>query len=93
MPTREQLLTLLGEGHTYESAARAVGIPPGRAYLIATGRPADGNPAPPSAPVPGGEAPSSPQRLVGPPAVNPTVREDVLAWVRERAARELGSLS
>jgi hypothetical protein len=92
MATRAQVTELLALGHTYETAARALGIPPGLAYMIATGLPADGSDAPApeelrSKPVLAG----STQHLVNPPAVNPTRDERVLAWVRERAARELRS--
>jgi len=68
---------LLDSGLTYEMAARQLGIPPGLAYMIATGRPADD-----------GDAPA--QYLLEPPAHNPTRNEAVLRWVRERARRELG---
>ena len=83
MASREQVRKLLDEGHSYETAARELGIPAGLAYMIATGRRADGGP-------PGfGETPANPQRFVNPPPLNPTENAEVLAWVRERAAREL----
>jgi hypothetical protein len=90
MPTRDQVTELLGAGESFEGAGRALGIPPGQAYMIATGRPADDG---------GGQSPTGPagtwrvgagsQQLVNPPAVNPIRDETILAWVRERAAREL----
>ena len=67
---------LLEEGHGYESAAEALGIAPGLAYMIATGRPADDDAAPA-------------QDLFEPPAHNPTRNDTVLAWVKARADREL----
>ena len=89
MATRSQVQRLLDEGHDYATAADRLGIAPGEAYLIATGRPADGSDSryfsDPR------ELPASPQRLVGPPPVNPTRHPVVQAWVRERAARELSS--
>ena len=67
---------LLDGGHDYESAAQVLGIRPGLAYMIATGRPADDDGAPA-------------QDLFEPPAHNPTRNETVDAWVKARAAREL----
>lgn len=40
MPTREQVRQLLDDGMDYEAAGQRLGIPPGQAYLIATGMPA-----------------------------------------------------
>jgi hypothetical protein len=90
MPTRDQVLALLSEGHSFETAGRALKIPPGRAYMIATGLPADGSDAPHpdelrDKPVLHGSS----QHLVNPPPLNPTRNERVIAWMRERAAREL----
>jgi hypothetical protein len=74
--TRAQVKDLLADGHDYESAARVLGIRPGLAYMIATGRPVDDD-----------EAPA--QDLSEPPAHNPTRNETVDAWVKVRAKREL----
>ncbi len=41
MATREQVEELLDQGHSYETAARELGINPGLAELIATGRPGE----------------------------------------------------
>ena len=76
MATRAQVKDLLADGHDYESAARALGIRPGLAYMIATGRPADDDQAPA-------------QDLFEPPAYNPTRNPTVDAWVKARAEREL----
>jgi hypothetical protein len=76
VPTRAQVRELLDAGLTYEMAARELGIAPGLAYMIATGHPADDDAAPA-------------QDLAEPPHHNPTSNETVLAWVRERARREL----
>jgi hypothetical protein len=66
----------LDDGHDYESAARVLDIPPGLAYMIATGRPTDDDGAPA-------------QDLSEPPAHNPTRNQTVLDWVKARAGREL----
>jgi hypothetical protein len=89
MPTREQVLALLGEGLGYEEAARTLGVPPGQAYLIATGLPADGSGSPTPADLkrPGAIA-SSTQHLSNPPAHNPTTNDVVRAWIRARATAD-----
>jgi hypothetical protein len=76
MPTRAEILERLERGETYDTVGQAFDIAPGKAYMIATGRPADG-------------APDDDQSLVNPPAHNPTRKPVVLKWVRERARREL----
>jgi hypothetical protein len=76
MPTRAQVLELLESGETYATVGQAFGIAPGKAYMIATGRPADG-------------APDGDQALVNARAHNPTEKPAIVAWVRERAGREL----
>ena len=90
MPTRDQVTELLDHGHSYETAAHALGIPPGQAFMIATGRPADGGttPAPEQEPD-HRRLPDSSQRLVNPAASLPARNARVLDWVRERATREL----
>ncbi|MFL5860791.1 MAG: helix-turn-helix domain-containing protein [Solirubrobacteraceae bacterium] len=90
MPTRAQVLTLLQDGHSYQTAARELKIPPGQAYMIATGLPADGSDTPHpdelhDKPVLAGSS----QHLVNPPAFNPTRDDAVAGWVKERALREL----
>jgi hypothetical protein len=76
--SREQVLGLLDEGHSYQSAARELGIPAGLAFMIATGSPADGD----------GDN-SGDQQLVNPPTFDHTRNAQVMEWVRRRAAREL----
>ncbi|OJU85423.1 MAG: hypothetical protein BGO11_07095 [Solirubrobacterales bacterium 70-9] len=78
MATRAQVRELLDRGLTYEMAARELGIRPGLAYMIATGRPAD-------------DAVAPAQDLFEPPAHNPTRNQAVIDWVKERAARDLRS--
>jgi hypothetical protein len=90
MPSREQVNALLEEGHTYETAARELKIPAGLVFMIATGLPADGGdvPAPEELerkPVLSGSS----QHLVNPPPFNPTRKQHVIDWVKERADREL----
>jgi hypothetical protein len=90
MPTKAQVLSLIDQGHSYETAGRALKIPPGQAFMTATGLPADGS----DAPHPGelrdkAVLPGSSQHLVTPPPFNPTRNDDVITWVRERAARQL----
>ena len=88
--TRAQVLALVEAGQSYETVGRALGIPPGLAFMIATGLPADGSVAPAPEELPGMPAlPASTQHLVNPRQVNPVRKEHVMEWVRERAAREL----
>jgi hypothetical protein len=86
MATREQVGALLRGGLDYVAVGRALGIPPGQAYLTATGLPADGavtlTREPRGQP---GRCGSRGQALVNPREVNPTARGDVLAWMRRRA--------
>lgn len=90
MPTRDQVRELLDRGHSYETAARELHIPAGRAYMIATGRPADGGTTPsPEEPRNQTLLPGSAQQLVNPPALHPTRNARVMDWVKQRAAREL----
>lgn len=89
MPTREQVRRLLDGGLDYEAAGQRLGIPPGQAYLIATGVPADGGDT-----VTEGEAGRRPgflrssQHLANPPHENPTARESVRAWLKARVAAD-----
>ena len=90
MPTQDQVRELLDNGHSYETAARQLGIPAGQAFMIATGLPADGSDTPSPEQLDEERLPSgSSQRLVNPPPFNPTRNARVMEWVRQRAAREL----
>jgi hypothetical protein len=90
MATRAQVIELIEAGHSYETAAKELGIPPGQAFMIATGLPADGSEAPPPhEPEQEAALNGSSQQLVNPPPFNPTRKPEVLAWVKRRAAREL----
>jgi hypothetical protein len=89
MATRAQVRGLLEQGHSYETAARELQIPPGQAFMIATGLPADGSDAPaPEELAAKPVLPGSSQRLANPPAFNPKRKQHVLDWVGKRA-REL----
>jgi hypothetical protein len=77
MPTRAQVKELLDAGLSYEAAATRLKVPAGQVFMIATGAPADASNGCPR------------QDLVNPASHNPTRKDHVLAWVRERAAREL----
>jgi hypothetical protein len=86
MATREQVQHLLDAGLDYEAAAQQLGIPAGQAYLIATGRPADGSAEPASQETDGGPEGGSAQDLTDPPPVNPTSHQQVHDWVAGRAS-------
>ena len=73
MPTVQQVRELLDAGHSYEAIGRELHVSPGLAFMIATGRPADG----------------PRQELIGPPSFNPNRNARVDEWVRRRAAEEL----
>jgi hypothetical protein len=70
-------------GRSYPEIGRELGIPPGRAYLIATGAPADSSDA--TGIEREGALPSHAQRLINPREVSITRRPDIQAWVRHRA--------
>jgi hypothetical protein len=94
MATRAQVVELLEAGHTYQTAARELHIPPGQAFMIATGLPADGSDVPPPEELARKPmVPDSSQQLVNPPPFNPTRKQHVLDWVKRRAARDLKGAS
>jgi hypothetical protein len=76
---------MLGAGLDYAAAAERLGIPPGQAYLIATGRPADGGDSPTRR---GPGMLASSQHLANPPHENPTGSESVKQWIRARVAAD-----
>jgi hypothetical protein len=82
MPTREQVRERVERGESYPTIGAELGVPPGQAYLIGTGAPADGSSAtrPPEATL-GTRA----QALVNPREMTETVRGDVHEWIRRRA--------
>jgi hypothetical protein len=77
----------LGGGEDYVAAARKLGIPPGQAYMIATGLPADSSDNAAGEDRIPGYLPSS-QGLSNPPGENPTAKPVVRAWMRERVAAD-----
>lgn len=92
MPTREQVLAALDAHRSdYDAAARALGIWPGQAYLIATGLPADGGDTYPEEELQRpGALTASTQRLVSrcSPPDDPTSHAVVQRWVRARVAAD-----
>ena len=93
MATREQVLELLRSGDSMEAAARRLGIPAGKAYMIATGIPADySDSLGPEDYTREGLQLGGTQALLGVPHHNPNEPEDkpeVMAWVRERARADM----
>ena len=75
MPTREQVWAALALGNDYVRLAHEWGIPAGRLYLIANGRPPDCSDG----------RDGRTQVLVNPREVNPTARGDVRRWMKRRA--------
>ena len=90
MPTRAQVQELRALGRSYEEIGRELDIAPGLAFMIGTGLPADTSAsADPCELARRGVPETGTQELVNPPAHNPTRSDEVMRWVRERAAREL----
>ena len=97
---RSSVLDLVRRGVTYEEIGRQLDVPPGLAYLIATGIPVDASDVPVPA-QPGMKAEPSHQQLGNPPTVAPSSGEDVRTWIRARvegdpsmvAARRAGAPS
>ena len=85
MASRAQVRQLLDRGVDYATAGRQLGIESGQAYLIATGRAADGGDAPSGRP--DGTLAAS-QHLANPPHYNPAASESVLGWIAARVAAD-----
>ena len=87
MPTQQQVLAAAGDERDYRRAGDWLGIPPGQAYLIATGLPADGGDVFPLELTGSGVIAGSTQHLVygNLAVVNPTRQPDVDEWIRKRA--------
>lgn len=86
MPTREQVLHALGDGRDYPHVAIRLGIPAGRAFMIATGLPADGSDGLAAEDLQRpGMLEGSTQHLVNPPVEVPTRKDHVTDWMRGRA--------
>ena len=89
--TRERVREAVRSEHSWEVAAQTLGVAPGVAFMVATGVPADGSGVTELRDRTGpGTSLSSPQLLVNPRVHNPLRNDLVEAWVRDRAARELG---
>jgi hemerythrin-like domain-containing protein len=89
VPTREQVRQLLGQGLDYQQAGRRLGIPPGQAYLIATGVPADGSDTIPDPEMAGrGDLLPVSQQLANPPYHNPTSKKSTREWMKARVAAD-----
>jgi hypothetical protein len=91
VPTRQQALSAYRESEDYRAVGRALGIPAGQAYLVATGLPADGGDAfPPGEANRPGVLPGSTQHLVYEPVTvgNPTGKPETAEWVKQRAAAD-----
>jgi hemerythrin-like domain-containing protein len=85
MPTREQVLALLESTGDYRAVGQSLGVPPGKAFLIATGIPADGGDAITAEDLDrAGAIEGSTQDLAyGSSAPeNPTSKDHVLEWMR-----------
>ncbi len=87
MASRQQVRELLDNGLDYADAGKRLGIPPGQAYMIATGIPADGGDAPAEYPSRPAVLPAS-QHLANPPHDNPTSSQRVRDWMAARAAAD-----
>ncbi|MEU5312696.1 hemerythrin domain-containing protein [Streptomyces sp. NPDC021562] len=89
MPTRSQVLRMLASGLDYEEAGRRLGLPPGQVFMIATGLPADGGDSlAPSEQRRPGMPREATQHLANPPAENPTGKDSVRRWLKDRAAAD-----
>jgi hypothetical protein len=86
--TRDQVLELLRAGHDYGAAGQRLGIPAGQAYLIATGRPADGGDTVTDRERERRGLSSGSQQLPNPPAENPTGKHHVRRWIEARVAAD-----
>lgn len=88
MPNKEQVLALFGRHRSYQEVGRVLGVPPGQAFMIATGLPADGgNTFVLDGGDQAGDLSTSPQHLVHPsgPAENPTTKPHLHQWVKCQA--------
>lgn len=90
MPSRDSMLAMVREGCSYEEIGRRGGVPPGQAYLVVTGLPADGSDvlAPELLATREGLLEGSTQHLANPPTEVPTTDPMVASWMRARAQRD-----
>jgi hypothetical protein len=87
VPSKEQVKELIAQGLDYPEIGRRLGVPPGQAYLIGTGTPADGGHST-DEPQDRTEALSSAQHLANPPHENPTSTQAVHDWIARRVAAD-----
>jgi hypothetical protein len=89
VPTKEEILELVGSGLSYEQAAEKLGINTGQAYLTATGLPADGSDslAPEERQRPGIRW-GSVQMLVNPPIHPSSKAAQAVEWLAKRVASD-----
>ena len=88
MATRQQVRQLLEQGYDYPEIARRLGVPPGQAYLIGTGMPADGGETHLAAERRRPGVLPSAQHLLGLEAENPTTKDAVLEWIKSRVSTD-----
>jgi hypothetical protein len=88
VPTRDQVRRLLEQGHDYPEIARRLGVPPGQAYMIGTGIPADGGDTYTDAERQRPGVLPTAQHLLGLGAENPTTKETVLNWIKARVSTD-----
>jgi hypothetical protein len=96
MPTEQQVLAAAGPGLDYERASQVLGIPPGQAYLVATGLPVDGSDMPRPADLhrPGVIDGSTQHLVYGKlELVNPAQKLEVQEWIRHRARHDQASVA
>lgn len=90
MPTRTQVLARVRRAHTYEEIGEEFHIPPGQAYMIATGMPADGSDVLTREQQRNREGlvEGSTQHLVNPDTEIPEHQSVVERWMKARAAAD-----
>ena len=90
MPTRTQVLERVRRAHTYQEIGEEFLIPPGQAYLIATGLPADGSDVVTEEQAAGREGliEGSTQQLVNPSTELPKHQQLVEEWMKRRVAAD-----
>jgi len=88
VPTSDQVRRLLEQGHDYPEIARRLRVPPGQAYLIGTGMPADGSDTYTDAERQRPGVLPSAQHLLGLSADNPKTKQAVLSWIKARVSAD-----
>jgi hypothetical protein len=87
VPSKEQVNELVAQGLDYPEIGRRLGVPPGQAYLIGTGTPADGGHSTDEpADRPGVLARA--QHLANPPHDDPPSTHAVHDWIARRVAAD-----